>query len=205
MHSVLVADAKEASRQVLCQALSYENDFSVLQAERFSEALTMVERLPRFDLVLVDLELPDFQGVEDLRDIISHRTQPQLAVIADHTDRETIDKALMFGAAGFVPKAIETESLIKAARFMADGETYVPIDYVIAGGRQKPSEPQHRLSRREAETLRHLCKGLSNKEIANELGVQEVTAKLHVKTLCQKLGAKNRTHAAMIARDCMYF
>ncbi len=67
--------------------------------------------------------------------------------------------------------------------------------------RQTPGEGPFNLTRREIEVLRGICEGKSNKEIARDHDLQEVTVKLHVKTLSRKLGAKNRTHAAMIARD----
>ena len=87
--------------------------------------------------------------------------------------------------------------MITAAKFMAAGEVYAPID-VLKGQAENPDSP---LSKRETEVLQGICEGKSNKEIARELDLQEVTIKLHVKTLCRKLEARNRTHAAMLARD----
>ena len=87
--------------------------------------------------------------------------------------------------------------MITAAKFMAAGEVYAPID-VLKGQAENPDSP---LSKRETEVLRGICEGKSNKEIARVLDLQEVTIKLHVKTLSRKLEARNRTHAAMIARD----
>ena len=79
---------------------------------------------------------------------------------------------------------------------MIAGELYVPYDFM-----QKDDSKVGNLSQRETDVLRGICEGKSNKEIARDLDLQEVTIKLHVKTLSRKLDARNRTHAAMIARD----
>jgi DNA-binding NarL/FixJ family response regulator len=89
--------------------------------------------------------------------------------------------------------------VVNAIRFMAAGEIYMPMETL----RPRPVEAEAKssLSSREREVLGGLCKGLSNKEIALDLELREPTIKLHVKALCRKLGARNRTHAAMIARE----
>ena len=97
-------------------------------------------------------------------------------------------------------------SLINAVRFMAAGETFVPVAFMTQEEPGVESNPLAKgLSGRELEVLGGLCRGLANKEIARELDLQEVTIKLHVKTLCRKLDAKNRTHAAMIAKEAGIF
>ena len=84
---------------------------------------------------------------------------------------------------------------------MATGERYLPIEFLTDAGNDQPGSLGVKLTSRESQVLRGLCSGMSNKEIAQLYDLQEVTVKLHVKTLCRKLQAKNRTHAAMIARD----
>ena len=81
------------------------------------------------------------------------------------------------------------------------GETYIPLDFLNAVEQEEDIPLRKQLSEREIQVLGGLCQGLSNKEIARELDLQEVTIKLHVKTLCRKIEAKNRTHAAMIAKE----
>jgi two-component system, NarL family, nitrate/nitrite response regulator NarL len=86
--------------------------------------------------------------------------------------------------------------MVTAVKFMAAGEIYAPFNFM-----QQPDTAAGNLSQRETDVLRGLCEGKSNKEIARDLDLQEVTIKLHVKTLSRKLNAKNRTHAAMLARE----
>jgi DNA-binding NarL/FixJ family response regulator len=111
------------------------------------------------------------------------------------------EEALAAGAAGFLPKTLPATSLVNAIRFMASGERYVPIGFMTAPEPAAAHPLAAKLSERERQVLAGLVRGLSNKEIARELELQEPTIKLHVKTLCRKLEARNRTQAAMIARD----
>ena len=88
--------------------------------------------------------------------------------------------------------------MVAAVRLMAKGERFAPMGLLTAD--MAPGAPLAALTAREVTVLRGICEGKSNKEIARDLGLQEVTVKLHVKTLSRKLEAKNRTHAAMIAK-----
>ena len=110
-------------------------------------------------------------------------------------------EAIDAGAIGFLPKTMAAKSMVNAVRFMAMGETYVPLDFLNAAEDDAQTPLAKLLSEREMQVLGGLCRGLSNKEIARELDLQEVTIKLHVKTLCRKLDAKNRTQAAMIGKE----
>jgi len=105
------------------------------------------------------------------------------------------------GAMGFLPKTMPAKSLVNAIRFMAMGEVYAPAGFMSGKEDAEETDFEKALSERERQVLRGLLGAKSNKEIARELELQEVTIKLHVKTLCRKLDAKNRTDAAMIARD----
>ena len=115
------------------------------------------------------------------------------------------EQALAEGAAGFLPKTMSTKSLIAAVRFMAAGEIYAPISMMTERDQQQTTVAGAQLTPREMDVLKRLCRGLANKEIARELDLQEVTVKLHIKTLYRKIDAKNRTHAAMIAKEAGIF
>jgi DNA-binding NarL/FixJ family response regulator len=116
--------------------------------------------------------------------------------------RAIAEEALTGGAAGFLPKTMPARSLMSAIRFMVMGEQYAPVQFMTEREEEPPSNPlAKQFTEREMQMLLGLCRGLSNKEIARELELQEVTVKLHVKTACRKLNARNRTQAAMIARD----
>ena len=89
--------------------------------------------------------------------------------------------------------------MINAIKFVLAGEKYFPADFIAESAQETGSFMG--LTSRELRTLRLICKGLSNKVIARELGIQEVTVKLHVKNILKKLDADNRTQAALIAQS----
>ena len=111
----------------------------------------------------------------------------------------------MLGAVGCLPVTVGAKSLINAVRFMAAGDVYAPVKFLIDDSAEELNPLAKGLSVRELQVLGGLCQGLANKEIARDLELQEVMIKLHVKTLCRKLNAKNRTHAAMMAKEAGLF
>ena len=120
-------------------------------------------------------------------------------MVLDYGMPGVAEKVLELGAAGYLPKTLPARSLVNAVRFMAAGETYMPLD--LHRPVQTPQAAPSGLSQRELEVLAGLCLGQANKEIARQLNLREPTITLHVKTICRKLDARNRTHAAMIARE----
>ena len=100
-----------------------------------------------------------------------------------------------------MPKTLPAKSLVNAIRFMAAGEQYVPPEF-MSGAAEPEEHPLARsLTAREMQVLQGLTEGKSNKEIARDLNLSEPTVKLHVRTLYRKIGASNRTQAALIARE----
>jgi DNA-binding NarL/FixJ family response regulator len=136
-------------------------------------------------------------GLAGLSRMIEANDGRPVALISGDATPTTANDAISAGAAGFVPKTLGAKSMVSAIKFMAAGEVFVPFGFM----QQAKPDAIAGLSERESQVLRGLCEGKSNKEIARDLDLQEVTIKLHVKTLCRKLEAKNRTQAAMIAKD----
>jgi two-component system nitrate/nitrite response regulator NarL len=199
---VLVADDHDLVRGTLCAYLSNEPDIETAEAANLDEAMTIIERDGGFDLVLLDYQMPGMNGLDGLTRCRAANSGGHVAVISGFAPREIARAALAAGAVGFLPKTMAPKSLANAVRFMAAGEQYAPLH--LFSGEAEEAEPNafaSRLSDREREVLRGLMRGLSNKELALELDLREPTIKLHVKTLCRKLDAKNRTHAAMIAKE----
>lgn len=124
-----------------------------------------------------------------------------MAIISGIEKRDIAQAAIDAGACGFIPKTLSAKSMVNAIRFMALGETYLPIDFMTQMEESTENPLQQLLSGREQDVLRGLLDGKSNKEIARDLDIRETTVKLHVKTLYRKLGVANRTQAAMVARD----
>lgn len=202
---ILLADDHELVRETLSAFLEAEDKFKVVQANNLDQVSRLMETHEGFDLILLDYEMPGMNGLNGLQKIMDAANRRPVALISGTANKAIAEEALEMGAAGFLPKSMAASSLINAVKFMAMGEKYAPLDFIT----QEDESPHHplmdTLSERELQVLYGLCQGQSNKEIARDINLQEVTIKLHVKTLCRKLEAKNRTHAAMLAKDAGLF
>ncbi|KUF11293.1 response regulator [Pseudoponticoccus marisrubri] len=194
---ILVADDHDLVRETIAAYLDAADIDEVVTEATLDDAVARVERSGAFDLVLLDYNMPGMNGLQGLDRMKAANGGRPVAILSGSATREVADAALRGGAQGFIPKTLSARSLLTAARFMAAGEVYVPVEFMQADSAGAPGP----LTRRELDVLRGICEGKANKEIARDLDLQEVTVKLHVKTLSRKLEARNRTHAAMIARD----
>ncbi|MDA7426694.1 response regulator transcription factor [Thalassococcus lentus] len=194
---ILLADDHDLVRETIAAFLNGEDIEEIQTVATLDDAVDSVEKHGNFDLVLLDYQMPGMNGLDGLTRMQEVNGGKPVAILSGTAPREVAQAALKAGAQGFVPKTLPARSFLTAARFMAAGEVYAPIEML----RDREEVDENPLTSRERDVLRGICDGKSNKEIGFELGVQEVTVKLHVKTLSRKLEARNRTHAAMIGRD----
>lgn len=202
---VLIADDHDLVRDTIAAFLEREAGFEVSLARSFTDAAAVLERSGPFDLVLLDYAMPGMEGLGGLARAKALNGDAPVAIMSGHTGPNLAAEALAAGAAGFLPKTMAAKSLIHALNLILAGEQYLPASLMTRPPAGEPEPLAGRLSDRERQVLDGLCRGLSNKEIARELDLREVTIKLHVKTLCRKLEARNRTHAAMIAKKTGLF
>lgn len=199
---LLIADDHVLLTDTLTTFLEHQGNIACSTATDLEGALSKIETEGPFDLIILNYNMPGMSGVNGLKRALAHKGGQRVALISGTAARSVAEEALASGAAGFVPKTLSAKSLLNAIRFMAMGEQYAPIDFMTAEDEAKAPNPlAEKLSRRELQVLEGLSKGKSNKEIARDLDLQEPTIKLHVKTLYRKIGAGNRTQAALIARD----
>lgn len=178
--------------------IASEGGVAVAAVSNLDSALIEMQA-EQFDLILLDYKMPGMNGLEGLERAKAMAGSTPVALLSGTTRRDLAEEALSKGAIGFVPKTLGVSAMIAAVKLMARGEIFAPLAMLEEA--PELDTVLEELTRREMEVLQGICAGKSNKEIARDLDVQEVTIKLHVKTLSRKLGAKNRTHAAMIARD----
>ena len=197
---ILIADDHDLVRDTISAYLEKDGEVEVTAVGTFDEARRALEDAGPFDLVLLDYTMPGMHELDGLAEAIRMNAGKPVGLISGTATPAIAERALAAGASGFLPKSMAAKSLIHAVNLMAAGERYAPFSFLNQPV-QESGPLAAQLSRRELEVLEGLTQGLSNKEIARRLDLQEVTVKLHVKTLCRKLDARNRTHAAMIAKE----
>ena len=197
MEKILLADDHDLVRETIADYLRAKGGFEVHSANTLDQAIEINRSHGPFGLILLDYSMPGMDALSGLARMKSRAGCP-VGILSGMAPPEVAQRALKSGAAGFLPKTLAPQSLISAVRHMLAGETYMPLDFLAQIDTTSASV---NLTPRERDVLRGVSEGKSNKEIARDLDIQEVTVKLHVKTLSRKLGARNRTHAAMLARD----
>ena len=196
--NILLADDHELVRDTLAAFLVREPNVNVSTAADFTGAVKNIRMNGPFDIVLLDYNMPGMNGLEGLKKASEINNGNPIAIISGTASQKVAEEALSSGAMGFLPKNMAAKSLVNALKFMIAGEKFAPLEFMTMKEKLTENPLSSLLTKRELEVLDGLMKGFSNKEIARATDLQEVTIKLHVKTLCRKLGARNRTHAAII-------
>jgi len=200
---ILVVDDHPIVRDGLVAILSTQPDFEIVGEAANGEEAVERARLLHPNLMLVDLEMPDMDGVQVIRRL--RETMPHLRVLvftAFDTD-ERILSAVRAGAQGYLLKGVPREDLFRAIRVINEGGSL--LQPVVASkllrhmSDENAPAPPEALTDREREVLALLALGATNKEIAARLVISERTAKFHVSSILSKLGAGNRTEAVSIA------
>lgn len=199
---VLIADDHEAVRVGVRRLLDSRPDMEVVGvASDGAEAIELTaEREP--DVVLMDLEMPVVDGVGAMRRIARHDGDgPSVVVLTAFSDRKHIAEALDSGAVGYLLKDAAPEAVVAAIRSAAAGES--PLDGRVARTlltqQGRPAAAEATLTEREQQVLRLVARGLANKQIARNLGIAERTVKAHLTSAFQRIGAADRTQAALWA------
>ena len=194
MANLMLADDHALLREMIAGYLSDRGGHDVATVASVDEACDLLDGGARFDLVLVDYRMPGANGMTGISEIVARAGEVPVALLSGVSGVEVAREALNAGLRGYLPKTLTPEELATAVGRLLEGDRFLPDGFSM-------SPEDDLLTRRETEVLRGISQGLSNKEIARELDLKEVTIKLHVKTLCRKLEARNRTHAAMRALD----
>ena len=209
---VLIADDHVLVRDGFAMILSTQPDLEVVgEAADGVEAISAAREL-RPDVVLMDIRMPNLDGIEATT-TICRETRARVLVLTTFDLDEYVYDALRAGASGFLLKDMRRNELVDAIRVVAAGESLLAPTVtrrLIADvvGRSRPasavprSEPRLKtLTARETEALRQIARGLSNAEIARELYVTEHTVKTHVSSLLSKLGLRDRVQAVVLAYE----
>src|SRR2546426_6708881 len=201
---VMLVDDHELVRQGVATMLAKAEDLAVVgEAKTGREAIeTARKELP--DVVLMDVRMPDMDGLEATRRIKEERSRTAVVILTMHENPAYLREAVRAGAAGYLLKDVSRDELIDAIKQISTGGAF--IDPQMLKGMlsdMKPTAPapaQARgLTKREREILALVAEGLSNREIAERLVLSPETVKSHVAAILEKLGVSDRTQAAIYA------
>jgi DNA-binding NarL/FixJ family response regulator len=224
---IIVADDHGLVRDSLRQYLEQlDTSVEIDDAASLHDVRTHADEKP--DLVLLDLQMPGMNGPRSIADVRQMFPDSRIVVVSGLTDPVVIRSVIQYGANGYIPKTARGKSLVTALKLVLDGETYLPSALLEEANSLTASLPPgatpgfqengfasfgngstdagkplaggfEKLSVRESAALRLLISGKSNKEIARELDLQEVTVKVHLRNVYRKIKATSRTDAVRIA------
>ncbi len=201
MIRVLLAEDHSLVRAGLERLLATAPDIEVVGgAADGAEAIELAAET-RPDVILMDLSMPNVDGIEATRAILAAGDAVQVVVLTSLTDRDRILAALDAGAIGYLLKDAEPAELIAGVRAAARGESPLAPKAARALLEARVKTERAELSRREREVLRCVAAGMPNKLIARELEISEKTVKTHLTRVFQAIGVTDRTQAALWARE----
>lgn len=193
---ILVADDHAVVRMGLAALLNLQKDFEVVgQAKNGEIAVKEAANLSP-DVVVMDLMMPKIDGIEATRRILANCRRTKVLILTSHAISDSIAKALAAGASGAVLKSAENKELVSAIRAIASGGSFVSAEIQ---GLMDTDPPVTGLTGRQSEVLQSLTLGLTNKDIAVQLGISIRSVEEHVNNILEKIGAANRAEAVGIA------
>ncbi|XKE44790.1 response regulator transcription factor [Halomonas organivorans] len=213
MDTLMVADDHPLFREAIGAAIRTGlPDCRLLETDSLAGALARADEAD-LDLVLLDLGLPDAEGLAGLERLREARPELPVVVISAEQQRATILDAIALGAVGYIPKSTPRRALIAALTQVLEGHVYLPPDIMrspgpagprSAGPRSAPAaaetgSPLEALTDKQLQVLAHMVRGDANKVIARDLDIAETTVKTHVSAILRKLGVASRVQAILMA------
>ncbi|WP_075982968.1 response regulator [Bacillus massilinigeriensis] len=215
---IIIIDDHQLFREGVKRILEFEKSFEIVaEGDDGNEAVELVEK-HRPDVVLMDINMPQTNGVEATRLLIEKYPETKIIILSIHDDESYVTHALKSGASGYLLKEMDADALIEAVKVVADGGSYLhprvthnlvkEYRRLVAdqsgnkGGYNQGVEirrPLHLLTRRECEVLQLLADGKSNRGIGETLFISEKTVKNHVSNILQKMNVNDRTQAVVVA------
>lgn len=193
---VLIADDHFVVRMGLSTLINTQDDMTVVAEAANGKQAAEMFRAHKPDVTLMDLRMPEMNGVEAIVAIRAEEPEARIIVLTTYDGDEDIFRAFQAGARAYLLKDMHHDDLLGALRSVHQGQRFIPP---AIANRLAERIPRSELTSRELEVLKLIVKGMSNREIAATLFITEGTVKIHVNNLLGKLGVSDRTKAATTA------
>ncbi|WP_111414020.1 LuxR C-terminal-related transcriptional regulator [Billgrantia lactosivorans] len=209
-HTLMVADDHPLFREAIGAVIETGlPGCRLLEADSLARALEQAQCRQDIDLLLLDLDLPDAEGLSGLAQLREALPQLAVAIVSAEQDRRIVLDAIGMGAVGYIPKSTPRTTLLNALAHMLEGQVYLPPDIMRRPPASGPASPRQAetafathigsLTDKQREVLALMIRGYSNKLIARELDIAETTVKTHVSAILRKLGVTSRVQAIVAA------
>jgi len=207
---VIIADDHPLFRTALNQAIiECIPDAATIEAENFSQLVAQIARHDSLELVFLDLHMPGNDGFTGLTQLQNHYPDLVVIMVSSDDNSNTMQKAVNFGAAAFIPKSANLSTIAQAIDTVLDGDIWLP-DYVEEQTNkdtmtlhQKLAQQLAQLTPQQYTVLTQIADGRLNKQIAYDLNIKETTVKKHVSAILEKLEVNNRTLAGLAYQQLM--
>jgi len=207
MQTVLIIDDhplfRAAIRDIIGRLFAAKGwELTYWEASTFQEAFDLASASPDLDLVTLDICLPDSNDLSILLRFRARLPATPIVVISAIEDRDTMIKAMLCGAVGYIPKVSSMDAMIEGLQAVLAGGVYLPpgTGPVRRDGDHPSGETGVALTPRQAAVLEKLVEGKSNKQIARELAISDMTVKVHVTAILRSLGVETRAQAIVAVR-----
>ncbi|MET1219335.1 MAG: response regulator transcription factor [Glaciecola sp.] len=204
MYQLLVVDDHPIFRQAIGNIIDEKFPGSLFeQAESIEQAQNALQKNPDYDLVLLDLNMPNTSGLNGLLSLRNDYPEVPVVIISAENDKQQILQTISYGAVGFISKSSSVEAIADSLTSIFNGNVCLPSDIIRTASAQNNTQQKSKdfeilpekmqlLTRKELIVLKYLTQGEANKAIAYEMNISETTVKSHVSSILKKLGATNR-------------
>jgi DNA-binding NarL/FixJ family response regulator len=208
---IIIADDHKLVRDGVAPFLqALDSKVEVLEASTLDEALAQADKATDLGLVLLDLIMPGMNFFSGLDSMLTHCPSVPVVILSGYASRDHVITAMRHGASGFIPKTVSGPTMVSALKLILSGEKYLPSSSFLEGAfetsvmphnmvQRENTELLQKLTAREREVLTLTVRGLTNKDIAANLGLKEITVKVHLRNVYRKIGANNRAQAVRFA------
>jgi len=198
--TVMLVDDHTMLRQGLRRSLETEGIPVIAEASNGEEAIKLA-LATKPDVVLMDVSMPQIDGIEATRRLVQADARQRVVILTMHIDREVIERAMKAGAVGYMTKDSTVKEVVMAVKLAANGDRILSprLAEVMLQEAKRPDEHVSLLSRREEELLQHIADGLATSEVAETMFISQKTVKNHLASIYDKLQARDRTQAVLMA------